>query len=70
VAHVLFGTQCRGQVADLCAAQRGQIPVYHYHKPSGGRSQFSGDYVDLSTKPLYAFGFGLSYTRSNTAISK
>lgn len=34
----------------------GQIPVY-YSQPT------TGDYVEESAKPLYPFGFGLSYTR-------
>ena len=34
----------------------GQIPVY-YSQPA------SGDYVEESAKPLYPFGFGLSYTQ-------
>lgn len=41
----------------------GQLPVYYYHKPSGGRTHWKGDYVELSTKPLYPFGYGLSYTK-------
>jgi len=41
----------------------GQIPVYYNHKPSGGRTHWQGDYIDLSTKPLYPFGHGLSYTQ-------
>ncbi len=40
----------------------GQLPVYYNHKPSGGRSHWKGDYVELSTKPLFPFGYGLSYT--------
>jgi len=40
----------------------GQLPVYYNHKPSGGRSHWKGDYVELSTKPLFSFGYGLSYT--------
>ncbi len=40
----------------------GQIPVYYSHKPSGGRSQWSGHYVEMSADPLYPFGHGLSYT--------
>jgi len=39
-----------------------QIPVYYGHKPSGGRSHWKGDYVDMPTSPLYPFGHGLSYT--------
>jgi len=74
VADVLFGHAAPGGKLPISVPRSvGQIPVYHYHKPSGGRSQFSGDYVDLSTKPLYAFGFGLSYTAfeySNLKVSK
>jgi len=63
VADILFGNAVPGGKLPISIPRsEGQIPVYHYHKPSGGRSQFSGNYVDLSTKPLYAFGFGLSYT--------
>ncbi|MCX6004658.1 MAG: glycoside hydrolase family 3 C-terminal domain-containing protein [Chloroflexi bacterium] len=40
----------------------GQLPVYYGIKPSGGKSQFWGDYVDSCTGPLYEFGYGLSYT--------
>jgi beta-glucosidase len=40
----------------------GQIPLYHSHKVSGGRSHWKGDYVDSPTAPLYPFGHGLSYT--------
>ena len=40
----------------------GQMPLYYAHKPSGQRSQFWGDYADLSCKPLFPFGHGLSYS--------
>lgn len=40
----------------------GQIPILYNPKPSGGRSQIYGDYVDLSAAPLFPFGHGLSYT--------
>ncbi len=74
VADVLFGSAVPGGKLPISVPRsEGQIPVYHYHKPSGGRSQFSGNYVDLSTKPLYAFGFGLSYTTfeySNLRMNK
>jgi beta-glucosidase len=74
VADVLFGNAVPGGKLPISIPRsEGQIPVYHYHKPSGGRSQFSGNYVDLSTKPLYPFGFGLSYTTfeyNNLRLSK
>ena len=38
------------------------MPLYYSHKPSGQRSQFWGDYADLKCKPLFPFGFGLSYS--------
>ncbi|MBU0596469.1 fibronectin type III-like domain-contianing protein, partial [Candidatus Bipolaricaulota bacterium] len=40
----------------------GQIPIYYAHKPSGGHSEWWGDYVDESSKPMFPFGHGLSYT--------
>jgi beta-glucosidase len=36
--------------------------VFYGHKPSGGRSHWKGDYVDVSSRPLYPFGHGLGYT--------
>jgi beta-glucosidase len=40
----------------------GQVPVYYGHKVSGGRSHWQGDYVEVSARPLFPFGYGLSYT--------
>ena len=40
----------------------GQIPIFHGHKVSGGRSHWKGEYVDLSNEPLHPFGHGLSYS--------
>lgn len=40
----------------------GQVPITYRHRPSGGRSQWKGDYVDGATSPLWPFGFGRSYT--------
>ncbi len=74
VADVLFGNAVPGGKLPITVPRSvGQIPVYHYHKPSGGRSQFSGNYVDLPSRPLYPFGFGLSYTTfeySNLSLSR
>ena len=40
----------------------GQVPVFARHHPTGGRSNWKGDYVDGSAAPLWPFGFGRSYT--------
>lgn len=40
----------------------GQIPLTYRHHPSGGRSNWKGDYVDGPVAPLWPFGHGRSYT--------
>ncbi|UOF88708.1 glycoside hydrolase family 3 C-terminal domain-containing protein [Fodinisporobacter ferrooxydans] len=68
VADILFGDYNPGGKLPISVPRSvGQIPVYYYHKPSGGRSHWKGDYVEMSTKPLYPFGFGLSYTEFSYA---
>lgn len=63
VADVLFGDHNPGGKLPMTFPRSvGQVPIYYGHKTSGGRSHWKGDYVDLSAKPLFPFGFGLSYT--------
>ena len=58
IAEVLFGDyNPSGRLPISVPRQVGQLPVY-YNKPAPA----AHDYVEMSAKPLYPFGYGLSYT--------
>lgn len=57
VADVLFGDyNPGGKLAVSVPKHVGQLPVYYYRKYPGRK------FVEMDGEPLYAFGFGLSYT--------
>ncbi|MBI4790501.1 MAG: glycoside hydrolase family 3 C-terminal domain-containing protein [Chloroflexi bacterium] len=64
VANVLFGdVNPGGKLTMTWARAVGQIPTFYNHKPSGGRSTWHTDYVELPVTPLFPFGHGLSCTK-------
>lgn len=73
IADVIFGDyNPSGKLPISFPRTVGQVPVYYNHKPSGGHSSWHEDYVEESSKPLFSFGYGLSYTNfeySNLVIS-
>ncbi len=59
LADVLFGDyNPAGRLPISVPCEVGQIPVYYNKKFPAGH-----DYVEMSRKPLYEFGYGLSYTK-------
>lgn len=59
LAKALTGeTNAFGKLPISFARHAGQLPVYHNHYPGW----HGGQYVDFPATPLYAFGYGLSYT--------
>lgn len=59
IADVLFGDyNPAGRLPISVPRSTGQIPVYYNLKNPWGH-----DYVEMTSEPLYSFGYGLSYTQ-------
>lgn len=59
VADVLFGDyNPAGRLPITFPIHESQLPLYYNHKPTGR----GDDYLNLTGKPLFTFGYGLSYS--------
>ncbi len=67
IADILFGDyNPSGKLSITIPRHAGQLPVYYNYKPSKKywlEEGWGNSYADIDYKPLYEFGFGLSYSK-------
>ncbi len=67
VAEIIFGKiNPSGKLPLTVARTVGQLKMFYNHKPS----MYFRDYAMQTNKPLYSFGFGLSYTKFDISKPK
>ncbi len=66
IADILFGDyNPSGKLPVTIPRHVGQLPVYYNHKPSKTywfEEGWGNSYADLENRPLWEFGYGMSYT--------
>src|SRR5690606_23936677 len=63
IAEVLFGDyNPAGRLPVTLPKCLGQLPVYYSQRLSGKKQFWRNTYLEVDLNPLYAFGYGLSYS--------
>src|SRR6185503_17723610 len=68
ISDVLFGdVNPGGKLPVTFPRSVGQLPLYYNHKNTGrppdANNKYTSKYLDVDWKPLFPFGYGLSYTK-------